>query len=122
MKKYVIGSKSEVDASGKPLYWSNSQGWVDIALADEFTEQEKSSFTLPSIGLGKWVELKDFSVTFMLTIYKTYSVDASTKDEAKANAELRHSTADEFEFDLNDLANDWKEKAKICGITEYNRG
>jgi len=39
------------------LFWSNSQGWVDRASADVFTEAEKEATRLP-YG-GRWVSLQE---------------------------------------------------------------
>ena len=33
MTTFVVVSNSEVDDKGKPLYWSNKDGWVDLAQA-----------------------------------------------------------------------------------------
>jgi len=116
MKTFVIVSTSEVNEEDKPLYWSNNAGWVDLCNADEFSKKERNSLNLPIDG--KWAELKNFDVTFSLTIYNTITVEAPTREAAKANAESYHNIdSDEFPFDPNDLVNDWKERAIICGIT-----
>lgn len=55
-ERYVIISTTEKDdETGKPLYWSNDDGWVDLGSATRFSSEEKKKLNLP-VG-GKWWEL-----------------------------------------------------------------
>lgn len=51
---FVVESLREKDEdTGEPLYWSNAEGWVDLANATYFKIEEANSVNLP-IG-GVWV-------------------------------------------------------------------
>lgn len=51
MPKFLIRSKTERDdETGKPLYWSNVDGWVDRDSATRFEEKETWYGTLPTVG------------------------------------------------------------------------
>jgi hypothetical protein len=44
---YVIRACRETDDEGRPLYWSNRDGWVSRDSADQFTEDDRERLTLP---------------------------------------------------------------------------
>jgi len=51
---YVIYSKSETDANdGKPMFWSNEDGWVDFYNATTFTAGETEGLSV--LGDGEWI-------------------------------------------------------------------
>jgi hypothetical protein len=54
-EKFLIRATDERDdETNEPLYWSNTDGWVDKASAARFTQHERDTVSLP-IG-GEWVE------------------------------------------------------------------
>jgi hypothetical protein len=53
INKWIIMSHLDLDEDGKPLYWSNGDGWVDRGSAQVFTEVEKDLLNLPINGV--WV-------------------------------------------------------------------
>jgi hypothetical protein len=50
---YSIISTHETDDDGNPLWWSNTDGWVDVHNADRFT----SIYTLNLPDTGSWVKV-----------------------------------------------------------------
>ena len=43
----VIRSREEFHSNGKPLFWSNEDGWVDRKSATLFSKKETEEFDLP---------------------------------------------------------------------------
>ena len=52
---WLIRATHERDDDGAPLYWSNAQGWVDMAGADRFDEGERMTLCLPTGGTWEGV-------------------------------------------------------------------
>lgn len=42
-----------IESDEEPLYWSNIDGWVDLASADRFSEEEMNAYRLPFHGWWK---------------------------------------------------------------------
>lgn len=56
MPSFVVEAIREKDEdTGEPLYWSNTDGWVDLSNASTYPIYEVNSVHLP-IG-GKWTPL-----------------------------------------------------------------
>lgn len=53
---WMIRADAERDDDGRPLYWSNGQGWVERDSADRFSFDERTTLTLP-VG-GKWEDVR----------------------------------------------------------------
>jgi hypothetical protein len=49
----VIISLDEADDDGRPLFWNDTEGWVDREWASEYTDFEQRNSMLP-LG-GRWV-------------------------------------------------------------------
>lgn len=52
MSEFVI--RSTLDPSE---FWHNEYGWVDLATADRFSQQDQAAFNLPMYGT--WVALQE---------------------------------------------------------------
>ena len=52
MNPYIIGN---VNTEKKTEFWSNEDGWADLASATRFTEKEKETLRLPMDG--SWLTL-----------------------------------------------------------------
>jgi hypothetical protein len=62
-KKFVVYSANESATGSGAGFWSNTEGWAELAQATRFTEAEKDSVSLPqSVGQdAKWIPLEEAS-------------------------------------------------------------
>lgn len=57
---YVIVDNGNLDSeTGKPLFWSNDDGWVDFESSTIFSEAEMLSLMLPMGSQVEWMPFWD---------------------------------------------------------------
>lgn len=64
---YIVRSLNETSEEGRPLFWNNDDGWVDLDNATTFTNTERLMYDPPLVDEAEWqIDHRGHEITYNL--------------------------------------------------------